>query len=80
MPAVTRLPGPVGDLCRAVGGIKALSQELSCAPRAIERWALGETRPLGLARVAVAYTMQRYGIDPKPWLDSLEEGGRHGGA
>jgi hypothetical protein len=78
MPAVTRIQGPIGDLCRAAGGIKSISEELGCSRKSIERWAQGE-RPLRTSRLAVAFTMQRYGIDPKPWLDSLE-GGRHGGA
>ncbi len=58
------LPGPLGDLARAVGGVAALGALLAVSPRTIRQWAHGERALRGPALLAVVALCKKHKITP----------------
>ena len=56
------LPGHLGTLCRAVGGVTKLAEMMQCSVDAISQWAKGERQPSGPARVLMNRIAEEYGL------------------
>lgn len=59
------IPGPIGELCVRVGGVKALAAMMECTVEAIERWARETRMPSGPARVLMQRIGEEYGVTLK---------------
>ena len=67
------LPGPVGDLCRSVGGVSVLASMMECSVDAISQWAKGQRHPSGPARVLANRIAEEFGRPPLSWKVVLPE-------
>jgi hypothetical protein len=61
------LPGHLGTLCRAVGGVTKLAEMMQCSVDAISQWAKGERQPSGPARVLMNRIAEEYGLPTMIW-------------
>ena len=64
------LPGPIGNLCRAVGGVSLLAEMMECSVDAISQWAKGERQPSGPARVLMNRIAEEYSLPTIKWSTS----------
>lgn len=67
------LPGPIGDLCRSVGGVSALASMMECSVDAIAQWAKGQRHPSGPARVLMSRIAEEFGSPALSWKVALPE-------
>ena len=61
------LPGPLGKLCRMVGGVTKLAEMMECSVDAISQWAKAERQPNGPARVLMNRIAEEYGLPIMTW-------------
>lgn len=80
MPRPISLPEPWRSLCeeverrwriahpgqRSPGGVTLVARALGADRRTIARWARGERRPGGTARLAIAALFARHNLEPPP--------------
>jgi hypothetical protein len=59
--------GPLGKLCRAVGGVTKLAEMMECSVDAIGQWARGDRQPSGPARVLMNRIAEEYGLPTMTW-------------
>ena len=61
------LPGPLGKLCRVVGGVTKLAEIMECSVDAIGQWAKGDRQPSGPARVLMNRIAEEYDLPTMKW-------------
>ena len=58
------MSGPLGDLARAMGGLKALGRAIHASPRTIRAWAAKGRIPFGPAEMLIAALCRNHNIQP----------------